>query len=133
MKKLLKIKKMFSSEITLAIVGLFALFTAFVVPWTLTNSDIIRSTLQSLVQINITVAIGMAAISLSLKAKNEYTLPLLREILFILLISVLGFFLSLLNDSLIHQIYISLNGVCLVFILVSTTAFLKGSVEDSTN
>ena len=64
--------KTFSSYITMSIIGLIAFILALLMPFFIPSVELIK-TLQGLVQLNITVAIGMGALSIALKLKKFYS------------------------------------------------------------
>lgn len=124
--------KTFSSYITMSIIGLIAFILALLMPFFIPSVELIK-TLQGLVQLNITVAIGMGALSIALK--TEKVLLLIKEILVLMFISTLGYFVSLtpfLNTNFIIRMFVMLNGIVLIQLLLSTVVFIKKNVEPST-
>lgn len=123
-----KINKFFSSYITFSALGFLALILAVVAPFYVEDVDL-KTTLQSLAQLNITVSIGMAAVSISLKTTTGQSITLIKEILILILLSALGFFSSLLPYLDLQKIFLILNGVVLVQILTSTAKFIKVNID----
>lgn len=123
-----KLDKIFSSYITLSAFGLLALFLAVVTPFFVEDA-VLKTTLQSLAQLNITVCIGMAAVSISLKSESVKRITLIKEILILMLLSSLGFFSSLLPYLDLQRLFLMLNGVVLVQILTSTARFIKLNID----
>lgn len=118
-----------SSYVTISVVGFLTLIIIMCTPWLIPSKDL-TSVLQSLAPINITVAIGMGTIAIAMKEQNDVT-TLVKEIILLMLISVLSFFISFLDVEIIKRAYILVSGLVLLNIIIGTTRFLKDQIDSS--
>ncbi|WP_432358829.1 hypothetical protein [Sporosarcina sp. UB5] len=117
-----------SSYFTIAVIGVFALFAAMIIPW-LIPGNIIGAALQNLAQINITVAIGLGTLVIAFKAEVKIKALWTRRILVLLMMSSLCFSLSFVNQIIIQAMYMTISGMLLVSIILSSARFILDHVD----
>lgn len=78
----------------------------------------LMSALQNVAILNITISIGLGAISISLN-KDDKTLNFLKQILLIMLLSILSYHLPYWDNSIISRVYFFIMGFSTISILLS--------------
>ena len=103
------------------------------------DSGKIVGTLEKLVEISLTLVVGLGAIAISFNAivKNKKIIAnYFKQILILISISLLSFFLTFYDESFIleniftYKLYISISGAVLILIVTSTTKFVIDNIDD---
>lgn len=112
------IKNILSNNITIVVVGVCTILSVVMACLSVPN-DQLSDLLKNVASLNITLAIGLGTISISLK-NEERTQMFLKEIIAIMLMSLLSYFLPFWADYFIMRLYLFVIAFSSASILIST-------------
>lgn len=124
-------RKFLSHNKTIAFLGMVAILSLLMGCLTIKDNQLV-SVLQNVALINITIAIGLGAISISLK-QDEKTFDFLKEIVLIMIISILSYFLTFWGQSIILRGYLFFVGLSIVSILISIARSIEELNREKNN
>ena len=113
--------KAFSNSKVIDTIGWMIVLAGSLIAWSMKGSELAEA-LRSASQLNITVAIGVAAISISLK-HDKRTYLFLKETIFIMMVSILSYYLSFLPIYNLQRLYLFIS--CLVLVLILRSIVMR--------
>ena len=111
------LKTILSHNLTIIIVGICAMLSIFMA-FLEVEATVLRTLLKDVALLNITISIGIGAIAISINKEKE-TLLFLKEIIIIMLMSILSYFLPFWADESIMRLYLLMLAVSCSTILIS--------------
>ncbi|WP_150284213.1 hypothetical protein [Rummeliibacillus sp. TYF-LIM-RU47] len=121
--QLLRHRKFF---ITYAIVTFFAIpWGAYVIP-----DNEIKGLLITLSQLNVSIAIGVGAITVALEVSKEEKVGLVKDVLLILVISILTFIIAHVEILIVQRLYFAVSGLIILSLI---TGVSKVVLSEETN
>jgi len=117
----------FASTLTIVLVT-FATGISIIMAVLSIPGEQLKVVLQSVAQISLTVSIGLGAVTISLNREIK-TLKLLKEIILIMIISILSYFITFWGDSLLMRMYLMLSSLLVIMILVSVARYIQDQIN----
>ncbi len=109
--------------------GLLTILSAFIAFLKVDDMEL-NELLQGVALLNITIAIGLAAVSISLD-KERKTLLLLNDIILIMLISVLSYFLSMWGEVTLMRGYFFISSLMIITIILRVFRHIFQYIESN--